>query len=385
MRKFLSINLLLLSLILTSCGGKIPTEVNFILTDLSASIVDIHTDEQAAYCADESPDHYINQHKYDLATYSKSAPKAVSFSWTCESDTGTKPSKYALILSEDNIFDENDEPLISKKTSLDVYNLKIDTTYYWKVKAIYGSSEFSSEASSFTTISNGPRNIFVEGMENVRDLGGWDVGENQRYRQGLIYRSAELNGDEDGLSAPSKNGKKVLLEQLKIKSEIDVRKTLAANGEDEVCGITASPLGKTVDYLSYPMIFGGTNVISNPNNKTSLVNFFTYLSESSHYPVIFHCVRGTDRTGALAYVLGALCGMNETQLLADYLFSNFANINSAAIRESNISGTAYYPAQIDNCEGDSLSKKAENYLISTLDISAEIITKIKNILVETVA
>ena len=364
---------------LTSCGVSVPSEVNFTLADLGTE-VNIHTETQTAYLESGDPDNYVNQHEMELSTFSNSGPASVHFSWTVSTDNNAKASKYLIAVSEDEIFDDNDWTVTSKTTTAEMFNLKVAMTYYWKVTAYYGTATFESDVSSFTTKEQGPRNIKVEGVENVRDLGGWNIGDEQIYKQGLIYRSAELNGDEDGLSAPTKNGKKVLLEQLKIKSEVDLRKTLAANNDDEVCGITSSPLGDTVQYASFPMVFGGSNIFTNASNTDSLKSFFNYLAEPTNYPIIFHCVRGTDRTGALSYVLGALCGMTYDQLLSDYLFSNFANINSSIIDERNISGTMFYPAGINNSAGDSLAEKAANYLINTVGISLTTIQAIQSIL-----
>ena len=367
----------IMSFALSACSKKIPESIDFTLKDLGTA-VEIHTEEQIAFLNSTDPSGYVSTHSMDLATFSKSAPNAITFSWENTINNGDKPSKYIV-----EIKDSYDTVKVeTKNTSVDVYNLKVNTEYKWTVSAYYDSKNiFTSSEATFVT-GQAPRNIKVEGMENVRDLGGWDVGEGKIYKQGMIYRSAELNGDKDGLSKPTKEGKRVLLEDLKIKSDIDLRKTKEAFDEDEVCGITSSPLGNNVNYVSCPMVFGHSNIFSNSKNVESLKKFFEYLAVKDNYPMVFHCVRGTDRTGGLAYAISAMCGVSKTDLMKDYLFSNFANINSSVITEDDINKPAFYVYQINNFEGETLSEKAMNYINAKVGVSKETLKAIVDILVE---
>lgn len=363
---------------LTSCAGKAPSDMEFTLKTFETS-VQIHTDEQKEYLESVDPNNYIRNHSMDLASFSKSAPKAVELSWdVLLMDSNLKPKKYVVELKSD----KGDMTFETKTNSLKVYNLYIDATYTWTVTAVYSGVTFTSNESTFTIEEQGPRNIFAEGVENLRDLGGWKLTNDKTYKQGLIYRSAELNGASNGLSKPTKVGKDTLNNQLKIKTEIDLRKTVKSFDDDEVYGITSSPLGKNVNYVSCPMVFEHSNIFTNPKDKESGKLFFETLADEDNYPVLFHCVRGTDRTGALAYGIGAMCGMSEEDLMKDYLFSNFANINSNVILESNINTTSFYVNGINKSEGSTLSEKAMNYVSKNYDVSLEKLTKIVNLLTE---
>ena len=129
------------------------------------------------------------------------------------------------------------------------------------------------------------------------------------------------------------------------------------------------------------MSFGGSNIFEEESNFESIKQFFDYCSHEENYPLAFHCVRGTDRTGALAYALGSLCGVSEELLLKDYLFSNFANINGT-IRERDIDGTSFYVRGIRDAEGSTRSEKTMNYLNSTVGVSKTSLEAIKNILLK---
>ena len=86
---------------------------------------------------------------------------------------------------------------------------------------------------------------------------------------------------------------------------------------------------------------------------------FLALTDLSNLPAIFHCDIGTDRTGACAFLLGALLGKSEKDLYIDYLFSNFGNIGSSRSLDSlNEKITDLY-----SYEGNSLQEKTINYLV----------------------
>ena len=61
-----------------------------------------------------------------------------------------------------------------------------------------------------------PRTIYIDGVSNTRDLGG-NVGLNgKRMKEGLVYRGM-------GLEAITDAGKEEFLNNLGIKSEVDLR------------------------------------------------------------------------------------------------------------------------------------------------------------------
>ena len=41
-------------------------------------------------------------------------------------------------------------------------------------------------------------------------------------------------------------------------------------------------------------------------------------------PVYFHCSVGADRTGSIAFLIGALCGMSEDQLAKEFELTSFS-------------------------------------------------------------
>ena len=372
---------IIFSLSLTSCY-KDPGEVSFEVSDIEDNY-EIHSDLQIGLLKDEDPNHYCVYYNDILGVSSLSEPNKIDLEYSLKSDNGSEAKSVHVLVSKNQ---DMSNPMVfeGKDNHALIYNFEINTTYYYQLQATY-ISNFKSEIKSFYVKSDAPRNLYVEGVENVRDLGGWNIGEGKIYKQGLIYRTAQFNhGDSknkynDYVSAPTELGLKVLREDLKIKTDIDLRKNKEVFNYDEVVGISSSPLGDDINYVSAPMQYGGKNVIALPENKESLEKFFNTLADESNYPIAFHCLRGTDRTGALAYVLGALVGMSQEDLYLDYLFSNFGKIGSL-VYTSSIAGL--YVRGIEQSEGETYSLKTRNYLKSYIDISDETIDRIIDILTD---
>lgn len=377
------LTLSLLAIFVTSCNKesfKVPKNVELSVDDIASS-VKIHTLEQFELLTSDDPISLVDNNPSKYGKTSNSSPLPVSFSWSEENDIEQAASKYVLRISESSNMSDPLE-FTTKENSYDVYNLKVNMPYYYQIKSVHHQKSFFSDVKEFTIDDIAPRNIFVEGVENVRDLGGWNTSGHYYIKQGMIYRTAQFNygGSLNSfVSAPTKAGKETLLKELKIKTDIDLRKTIAFNDEDEVNGIKSSPLGSKVKYVSCPMIYGNSNIFTRSENIPSIKAFFDTLAEPSNYPIAFHCVRGTDRTGALAYVLGALLGMSEEDLILDYLFSDLANISNPVFY-STISGDNFYVQGIRNAEGDSLSEKAKSYLHETVGVDFSTLDAIINLL-----
>ncbi len=323
-----------------------------------------HTDKQVSYLSNALTKsfHYANGKK------EKSRPVPVEFSWQYNGeDLGNH--KYILKLSEyENM--ENSVEYTSTTESISIYNLKLDTTYYWTVEA----GDAISAVSTFTTDSTPPRNLYVDGITNVRDLGGWECENGKKTKQGLIFRCGRLNesSSETVNVEITESGKKTMLEDFGIKSEIDVRKT----SDGETGAITSSPLGDSVTYYSCPMEWEGNTFL---DNKEELLKVFEILSKEENYPLIFHCNIGTDRTGMIAFLVNALLGVPEESLFRDYLFSNFGKIGGT--RKIDLMKDSGYYQAIQASKGDTLSEKTYNCLVE-FGVPAEQLDSIISILSE---
>lgn len=307
------------------------------------AVINLHTKKQTSYLNKSVLLMPLN------ATGKKelSRPEPVELKWTYN---GTAVSEYKISISE-NADMSNAAEYTSYSESLTVTNLKIAENYYWTVSA----ADYQSNIYSFTTDSLPPRCIDAEGVKNIRDLGGRETSSKSRTKQGLIYRCGRLNeSSADAVNIEiTEQGKAVMLNDLKIKSEIDLRKTY----DNEVGGITSSPLGNDVSYYPCPMEWEGD--IFN-QNKEQILNVFSILADKNNYPLIFHCNIGTDRTGMISFLVNALLGVPEEELIKDYMFSNLANIGGTR-KASQLKNSGYYKA-VMAAQGDTLSEKTYNCL-----------------------
>ena len=247
--------------------------------------------------------------------------------------------------------------LTKSVTSFTLENPMIGTTYCWTVTATDGEgNSYASEVGTFTADAQGPRNLTVGGLTNVRDLGGWNTEDGGRVRQGLLFRGSKLVANNSATNyLVTEEGIKTLRDELKVKTEIDLRL------KSKLGGLTASPLGNTVNFYSCPMEDDAAMFFSDANTMKSIRDVFALLADENNYPIYFHCSIGTDRTGVIAWLVNGLCGVREKDLWRDYLFSNFGVINGS--RRTGIEGD--YVLRMRLTSGDTFAEKIYNYLKNT--------------------
>lgn len=344
---------------MSTAFAKEPETTDIILEELGGEVV-LHTDLQCNYLFGK----YYNISRYADGTEELSRPRPVSLTWTANETVENGNPTYYVEIAESEDFSDG-KTYVTTETEYDVYNLKIGTEYYWHVSAETESGEYFSNTSSFRTETVGPRNMYVDGLTNVRDIGGYPTVSGGRVKQGNIIRCARLN-NTDGSKTITAAGIDEMVNNLGIKSEIELR----MNADNDNGGFTESVLGKSVNYYVCPMDWHGTMLEEGlkEDNFDSIRKLFAVLSDEKNYPVIFHCSIGTDRTGLVAFMLEGLLGVSETDLYRDYLFSNFGNIGGsrdvAGIRKK-------YPAIFRNNQGNTLSERIYNYLKDDLHVPAE--------------
>ena len=368
MRKTISIISVALSLLLALVGcATVDTEVATLNLTPADEIVKTHTDLQEQYLSGN----YLNIGNFAKGIKELSFPQAVTLQW----DSVVRAT-YKLELSISQNF-ENSIIYTTTSPFYDVYNLYVGTQYFWRVSALVdGKVVAVSEVGTFTTADAAPRNLYVNGITNARDLGGWTTSDGDKIKQGLLYRTGRLNTSwqPDVLSDITPFGIDTMRNVLGIKSEIDLRKDYA----NEVSLMRESLLGKDINYYACPMEFD-RNVLGTDSvhgNTEMLKKVFSVLADESNYPVFFHCDIGTDRTGMIAYLVLGYLGVNEEDIYRDYLFSNFARIGSS--RDLGWANDCYIK-MIKGSAGDTLSDKIENVLLG-IGISADTLAAVREIL-----
>lgn len=272
----------------------------------------------------------------------------------------TKKSGYNIVIE----LKGGEKKLVEKFTdnSFSYYNSELGREYIWYLTDEDGEKIGSEKR--FLTSDVAPRNLYVDGVTNCRDLGGWKVAGGKRVKQGMIYRTARFSEDETGEKQITDAGIKTLKDELGVKTELDLR---LAGENAENGGLTESPLGTGVNYISVPMVTGGNYL---QRNLDVLPEVFAVFGKKENYPIAFHCSIGTDRTGVIAFLISAMLGVEKDSLYKDYLFSNFGLIGGKR-SFTTIDG---YLEEIEKASGETLADKTYNYLVgcgvssSTLDL-----------------
>ena len=248
------------------------------------------------------------------------------------------------------------------KNSVDIYFLKTGTQYHYRISVTLSDKTETAVIGKFQTADT-VRILGIDGLVNVRDMGGWKTGDDKVIRQGLLYRGSEMDGAVNPAYKLSAKGLNEMLTVLGIRTDLDLR------GKDEVKQ-HSSALGANVKYLNRPI--GMYENVFKASHKEPLRQIFADLADVQNYPIYLHCTYGVDRTGTVCYLLGAVLGMSEQDLLRDYRLSALYH---ETIQEEQM---LLFLETLQQLPGQNVQEKAENYLQS-IGVTAEEIAAIRNI------
>jgi len=189
----------------------------------------------------------------------------------------------------------------------EVKNLLIGSTYHWQVHV----RDTLSEKRCFHTADIAPRMLFVEGITNVRDFGGFRTKDGKQLRQGLLYRTSEM----DTHAEITEEGKRTLY-ALGIRTDLDIR---GCNNEHRAPALDEA----RVAWINLPLV-AYEKIFTDKAYIEAYGKAYALLAEADRYPMIVHCWGGIDRTGCWLFILGGMLGVPEEQLFLDYEFSSFS-------------------------------------------------------------
>ena len=291
-----------------------------------------------------------------------SYPAPVRFSWSVEGSH----DDLRLIISTDEAFTNPREiECPSASCSVDVYNLRAGQRYFWKIVA--STPKMKSVVNDFWTLDEAPTMYRVEGLTNVRDLGGWKTLSGKHVKRGLVFRGSEM----DTHHHITDEGRRVMLEELGVHTDLDLR-------EEAVGIIDRSPLGPSVRFELIPVKAYGEYL--EPEQNSACRKVFDLLADETAYPIYVHCWGGADRVGTVILLLNAMLGVDDESLLKDYELTSFA-VWGERSRTSPLFKTLSYALDRYGSANQTLSDKATNYLIAA-GVSIEQQEKIRSFILE---
>lgn len=329
---------------------------------------------------------------YWLSTYTNSSSRYdrqhIPLDWPIDMS-----AKYTVYFSENADFSNAITVITDARKDLKVATLIPGKEYYWKVMG-----EISDEALSGGKIKivDAPvRFIYIDGIRNVRDMGGWTTESGKTVKYEMLYRGSQLNTTKDGkaVNIISESGLKTL-KQLGIKTEFDLRT------DTDVC---KAPEGIDLNYVLVANHTSYQGIFTSSNKDTVVSNYkkiFETLSDKSNYPIYTHCQGGADRTGTYAFLLNGLLGVSYDDLIKDFELSSFSGIkrwrsagNSSTFSDKEplvdngitINWSALYKGMMDYGSGNgctTLQQSIEHWFINYIGIPKSQIDSFKSIMLE---
>jgi len=178
------------------------------------------------------------------------------------------------------------------------------------------------------------------------------------------------DGFVPGASRINDGNRSLWLDTLGIRTDIDLR------GEGEVRGMEGSPLGPTVSWVNVSSsAYGG---MQDKWGREQFAKVFRVFLDPANYPIDFHCIGGQDRTGAVAFILNALLGVEEEQLYLDWEATAFWNPSPTFNHEKLFLKLV---RGFDRWPGDTINERVEAYVRSLGFADADIAT-LRDILLE---
>ena len=345
--------------------------------------------------------------------------KPVEFAWT--GDTNAVYTLTVKRLPDGKVFHS---AIVTGCTASVKGRLEIAREWEWSVT---GGGETAT--GRFATEDRAPRIVSFDGVRNARDIGGRIGLNGRRIKQGLVFRTGGLNhnanatyytfdeilalykegklatagaGRSRGLGAeyeaklksrrvldkshlrlfkhgPNKPGeerlsqadKDYLLGFIGLKSDLDFR------NDWECFGMTGSPVGEAVNWYHYCCVAGYGGFVT-PTGRASAALAFSLFVDKKNYPIDFHCIGGTDRTGTFAYLLEGLLGVEEEELIRDYEMSF---ISGGGVDTRHYGWLETLIKAVRGLPGETIPEKLEGYFLS-LGYTKEQIEFVREFLLE---
>ncbi len=247
-------------------------------------------------------------------------------------------------------------------------HLFVDTDYFWRVVAKVGGEPVSeSRTGRFRTHPGLPRWLRVPDITNARDLGGWPVPGGRRVRQGLLYRSSEMNGHH----TLTPEGESILLRELGIRTDLDLR------GEDEEPH--AALPEEWVRYRNIPFL--PYEHIAEPGMMAAAARIVGVLEDAEAYPVLMHCWAGADRAGTAAFLILGLLGVQQEDLEVEYELSSLSVYGRRSRKGRGFQALLRVMERFRNGPDDGLTRQVENYLAAA-GVTAGTVARLRGMLLE---
>ena len=247
-------------------------------------------------------------------------------------------------------------------------NLKRATTYYYQLV----DGEDVSQMGNFET-ADYTRVMTMGNVNNVRDLGGHMTSYGVRTRQGLIFRGYEIN---EGQFSHSGTHQKTYSEEVQLVAERDMNLALELDLRAKSGTYQGNQEKSAVEGVEYKRcaINSYDDFIKDPNKTSESENadrnlpqeIFEALANAEEKHVYFHCWGGADRTGTIAFLLNAICGVSYTDLIIDFEITSQTNNKRCHMHNSSSAHFPKFLYEFTQMEGFDFEKTVNENAVTLL-------------------
>ena len=315
-------------------------------------------DKEVLLCSEAALGAYTNEMTVTQAIEFGDPYRPFLFPYALDGESAT------LLISEHADFSHPREFLLDPSlVSLAVDNLKTGTDYFYKV-TVNGDAYTGTFRTARST-----RFVYMDGVHNTRDIGGYRTLDGKTVRQGLLIRGTELDGLINLNYLLNKDAVADVQSTFGFVYDFDLRAGEVYQGNYQ------SKLGPDVPHRFYNSPSYGA--IFQSASFPALQAIFRDLADPSKYPMYIHCTHGADRTGTIIFLLQGILNMSEEDMVREYQMTGFAFPGFAEFEYMQIiiDGVASYP-------GDTLQEKIVSFLTTEVGVTGEQIESIRTIFLE---
>lgn len=297
--------------------------------------------------------------------------KEISIETACQSGDPYRPFLFEYRLRDQSgkfILDESPDftapreyIMPASETHITVDNLKVNTTYYYKV--IVEGQEYPG---SFHT-ARSTRYVTIPGLFNTRDIGGYTTLDGKTIKQGLLIRGIELDGLEEPTYYIPQDELENVQKEFGFAFDMDLR------GSGVYYGEYVSRLGIPHQFFGAPQY----GQIFAASYQESLRQIFAALADPNKYPMYMHCTYGTDRTGTIVFLLQGVLNVSQEDMVLEYCRTSYAAGYALNGRKMDV-----IINMMSRYSGDTLQEQIVTYLTEVIGVTPQQIASIRNIYLE---
>lgn len=206
------------------------------------------------------------------------------------------------------------------------------------------------------------RELSIEGMSNVRDLGGLPTRDGKKVKAGVVVRSDNPKGmtEQGHIDLMTVVGPRTMID-LRIEVEVEHDGYTIKDESVTVVNFPMLPLsGVTPEQIEAGAF---DNLIDDymgqiEINADSVLSALRIIASSDQHPILYHCTAGKDRTGIVSAMLLDILGVEHETIAADYHLTTenmlpiIERIRNAPVYKEN--GLAYAPAWIFSSDPETM-------------------------------